>query len=146
MHTINEDPVDTLGDVEPRMLAVVDTVAVHERLAEEIITGKHQVVELDRRRNENRMALREIKKKTLSKASKIWMNVGDIFLQLPRKTVVEMMEKDQTQLDTAIDETRDNLQKKAVELRQKEHKPISEGWDLKGMSFKEMSGSGLNMN
>ena len=54
-----------------------------------------------------------------------------------------MVEKDQTELTGSIDSVRDAMQAKAGELREKEGKPMSAGWGLKGMAFKEMSGPAI---
>lgn len=122
---------------------VIQQVARTERLAEELLTSKHQVVEYDRRRNANRQALGELKRKKLVGTSRIWSNFGDMFLLLPRQQVINMVEKDQTELSDSIDQVRDAMQAKAGELRETEGKPMSKGWGLKGMAFKEMSGSAI---
>lgn len=127
--------------------AEIDKVMEHaartESLAEEIITAKHQVVEFDRRRNENRLAINELQKKSLKNTSRVWTNFGEIFLKLPRHQVNDMVEQDQVELTASIGEVRTAIQVKATELREKEGKAISKGWELKGMPFKEMSGPAI---
>eukprot|EP00041_Stephanoeca_diplocostata_P013523 m.237238 g.237238 ORF g.237238 m.237238 type:complete len:126 (+) comp19366_c0_seq2:308-685(+) len=122
---------------------VLKTVEEQERLAEEILAEKHQVVAYDQRRNENRVALREVRQKTLAKKSKVWMNLGDFFVHMPREQVISLIEEDQEKLSNEIERVRNDMQKKTQKLRRKEGKAMSEGWNLKGMAEKEISGPAL---
>eukprot|EP00035_Acanthoeca_spectabilis_P003944 m.97004 g.97004 ORF g.97004 m.97004 type:complete len:127 (+) comp12383_c0_seq2:7252-7632(+) len=118
---------------------VVTELAQHEKLAEEILTERYQVVQLDARRNENRVALGQLRRHALANTSRVWMNLGETFLLMPRSEAERVIENDQVELTTAIDQARASSQEKSQRLQQYEGKPMSGGWGLKGMTRKEFS-------
>lgn len=69
-----------------------------EEAAEEVMTTQQEVVTLDRRRNTNREALRNLCSNTAVSATarsggRSWICVGNMFLRMPREFVVESIEK-----------------------------------------------------
>lgn len=115
-----------------------------ETLAEDILSDKHSMTELDKRRNKNREAIRHLineqKGKTPSKQekSKSLVCLGDIFLQLPTTEVLPILEDDQKKLEDEITKLRDGLKPKMQKLRQLEKKPELKGFDLKPLQPTEM--------
>ncbi|RKP07801.1 hypothetical protein THASP1DRAFT_30379 [Thamnocephalis sphaerospora] len=111
-----------------------------ERLAEELLMEKQLLVEYDRRRNDNRVALNHMRS---NKDKKIWMNLGDLFIRLPKKTASHMLESEQTQLDTSIEETRRDVRDKAQQLDQLEGGDGSRfaAFDLRPVSSGELRGA-----
>lgn len=60
-----------------------------ERVADQILMNKQEIVELDKRRQSNREALNELKR-TTDKST--WTSIGCIIVKLKRETAVSMLE------------------------------------------------------
>ncbi|KAF9173114.1 p53 and DNA damage-regulated protein 1 [Mortierella sp. AD011] len=90
-----------------------------ELVAEEILTNKELIVDYDRRRNSNREALSKLKKE-LTQEKKVWVNMGDMFVKLPKQNVETMIKKDQETLDSEISDIRELMKEKVVELEKLE--------------------------
>ncbi|KAF9352405.1 p53 and DNA damage-regulated protein 1 [Mortierella sp. AD094] len=78
-----------------------------------------QIVDYDRRRNSNREALSKLKKE-LVQEKKVWVNLGDMFVKLPKQNVETMIKKDQETLDSEISDIRELMKEKVVELEKLE--------------------------
>ncbi|KAI8090024.1 uncharacterized protein BX664DRAFT_386418 [Halteromyces radiatus] len=111
--------------------------AKKEHLAEEIIINKQMLIDYDRKRNSNREALNQFKK-NLKDEKKVWINLGDMFIRLPTKEAQQVIEKDQTTLTEKMDETRKIIKDMATELQQLEGKKEMQGFNLTGMSAKDL--------
>lgn len=105
-----------------------------EELAEEIIEDKHQIVELDKRRNTNREAERALKKLDTKLASKSWVCIGNIFVKLPNSHVQEMLQQDHKSLDVEISKLRSDLKPKVSKLHELEGLPEVKGFDLTALT------------
>eukprot|EP00054_Salpingoeca_dolichothecata_P014455 m.81710 g.81710 ORF g.81710 m.81710 type:complete len:127 (+) comp20999_c0_seq3:220-600(+) len=114
-------------------------IAEMERLAEEVLMDKQQVVDIDRRRNLNRTALREMSHKSLKDEKKVWMTLGNMFVKFPHDDALTLVQQDQTELDKQIDKVRDELKPKVLRLQMMQGQPVSPGWALTGMTEKELS-------
>ena len=114
-----------------------------EKTAEEVLTAKQEIVDLDRKRNSNREAIRALEKeaKTHYKGSesKCWLVMGNSFFKLPNKNAVNLLKKDQQQLDLAVNTQRSELKEKVWRLREKEGKEELKGYGLKALSSEELS-------
>ncbi|KAF9144446.1 p53 and DNA damage-regulated protein 1 [Mortierella sp. GBA39] len=66
----------------------------------------------------------------------VWVNLGDMFIKLPKENVQTMIKKDQTTLDEEILDIRETMKQKVVELEQLEggDGSKSRAFQLKGMS------------
>ncbi|KAF8946458.1 p53 and DNA damage-regulated protein 1, partial [Entomortierella lignicola] len=106
-----------------------------ELVAEEILTNRELIVDYDRRRNSNREALSKLKKE-LSQEKKIWVNLGDMFVKLPKQNVETMIKKDQATLDSEISDIRDVMKEKVVELEKLEG---GDGSKAKAFQLKAMT-------
>merc|ERR1712212_158317 len=96
-----------------------------EAAAEDVISDRQEIVTLDRRRNTNREALRQLTTNKLANPipnHKNWICVGNMFLKLPNTLVVECIEKEQKQLDTEINNLRNGLRSKVNHLNDLEEK------------------------
>ncbi|KAF9933617.1 p53 and DNA damage-regulated protein 1 [Linnemannia zychae] len=51
---------------------------------------------------------------------KVWVNLGDLFIKLPKENVETMIKKDQSTLDEEISDIRETMKQKVVELEQLE--------------------------
>ena len=114
-----------------------------ERSAEEVLTAKQEIVDLDRKRNSNREAIRALEKeaKTHYKGSdsKCWLVMGNSFFKLPNRNAVNLLKKDQQQLDLAVNTQRSELKEKVWRLREQEGKEELKGYGLKALSSEELS-------
>ncbi len=70
-----------------------------EEAAEDVLTDKQEIVDLDRRRNENREALRALDKSCKAhwkgeEGSKTWLAMGtNCFLKLPSRQAKELLQR-----------------------------------------------------
>ncbi|GJJ73890.1 hypothetical protein EMPS_06248 [Entomortierella parvispora] len=113
----------------------VSNLQQRELVAEEILTNKELIIDYDRRRNSNREALGKLKK-DLSKEKKVWVNMGDMFIKMPKPNVETMIKKDQETLDSEIADIRQVMKEKVVELEKLEggDGSKSRAFQLKGMT------------
>jgi chaperonin cofactor prefoldin len=118
------------------MDALVGALSESERLGSEIIAKRAEIVELDRRRNKNREALRSMMKAEKAKQEKIYLCSGNMFIKTPIVKAKDLIEIDQKDLDQNINTLRDEIKETTEELRKFEGKPSS-GFDLKGMTSNE---------
>ncbi|KAF9296150.1 p53 and DNA damage-regulated protein 1 [Linnemannia elongata] len=67
---------------------------------------------------------------------KVWVNLGDMFVKMPKENVETMIKKDQTTLDEEISDIRETMKRKVVELEQLEggDGSKSRAFQLKAMS------------
>ncbi|XP_062517626.1 p53 and DNA damage-regulated protein 1-like [Corticium candelabrum] len=117
-----------------------DTLLQHvisvERRAEDILADKQQVVDLDRKRNANREALRALKRST---DTKTWTCFGNTFIKFSNSDVDRMLRRDQETLNSEITALRDALPTKVNELREMEGKADARSFArLKALSREEV--------
>ena len=114
-----------------------------EKNAEDILSKKQEIVDLDRKRNSNREAIRSLEKEAKSHYkgddSKCWLAMGNSFFRLPNKNAVNMLKKDQQQLDVSVNKLRSELKDDVNALREKEGKEELKGFGLKSLSSEELS-------
>ncbi|XP_010786945.1 p53 and DNA damage-regulated protein 1 [Notothenia coriiceps] len=94
---------------------VLEHLTEVEEAAEEVLSSKQQVVELDSRRNRNREALSALRTED---TEKVKICFGNMFLKLPKLKTREMIQKDQEQLDKEINELRKGLKAKVNRLNE----------------------------
>ena len=70
-----------------------------EAAAEDVLSDRQEIITLDRRRNTNREALRQLAEGAAGKAgdSRIWICVGNMFLRMPTGFVKESIDKGKSQ-------------------------------------------------
>ena len=113
-----------------------------ELAAEDVLSDKQEIVDLDRKRNLNREALRAIDKSCKAHwqgdASKTWLALGNSFLKVPSKTAIAMLEEDQVKLDSEINILRSEIKVKVNTLREKQGQEQVLGLGIKALSTEEM--------
>ena len=116
-----EQAVDQ-GQHRLEMSEVVAAAAELESLASEIYADRQEIIELDRARQSIREASTGIRcrKGRAGRPKKMWVCCGDTFLRLSEPTVSDILKSDAAELDSAIDEMRTSLSKKAARLHQLE--------------------------
>merc|ERR1719431_2529503 len=114
-----------------------------ERCAEEILSAKQEIVDLDRKRNSNREAIRALEKEAKAhykgSDSKCWLAMGNSFFRLPNRNAVDMLKTDQKKLDISVNTLRSGLKDKVNTLRDKEGKEEMKGFGLVALSKDELS-------
>lgn len=108
-----------------------------ENLAEEILSDRREIVMLDKRRNQNREALRDLIK---APQHKCWVTVGSVLIKHDLETTLHLLEEDQKQLTIDINKLRSDLKVKVNALRDLEMQPPVPGLMLVPMSQKETAG------
>ena len=110
-----------------------------EEAAEEVLSEKQEIVDLDRKRNQNREAIRALSRKPQENSSnesndKAWLAMGNCFFELPKKKALNLLEQDQVKLDSEIDSLRSDIKVKVNNLRDKEGKSELTSFNLKAMN------------
>ncbi|XP_065197589.1 p53 and DNA damage-regulated protein 1-like [Sycon ciliatum] len=124
--------------------SVVDLLAKVEIVAEDVLATKQQVVDLDRRRQSTREALRVTLKslhaedEQRAQVQKSWICLGNMFMKLPTKQVKTMLDTDQKRLGEEIDSVRGTLKGKVATLRELQGQPALKGYDLNPMGSDEL--------
>ncbi|CAK1548570.1 unnamed protein product [Leptosia nina] len=114
-----------------------------EKLADEILSDKREIVLLDKRRNQNREALRDL---TKAQQKKCWVTVGSVLVKHNFESTKALLEADQKQLNMDINTLRSNLKVKINSLRDLEMQAPTPGLTLVPLSNKEteaLSKSGI---
>ncbi|XP_029286520.1 p53 and DNA damage-regulated protein 1 isoform X1 [Cottoperca gobio] len=122
-----------MDSVSQRVLEYLTEV---EEGAEEVLTIKQQIVDLDSRRNRNREALNALK--TEVSEEKVKVCFGNMFIKFPKLKTREMIQKDQEQLDKEINELRKGLKAKVNRLNEMQGKPELRGYSLSPLSTDEI--------
>lgn len=120
---------------------LVEEYAKIDIIAEEILTEKHQIVDLDAKRNKCREAARSLRKQhpnVHKNKSKSWVCFGNTFIKIDTSECISMLESDQKTLDKEIDDLRDGLKPKVAKLHKMEGRAQVKGFELKGMRVEEV--------
>ncbi|XP_058793965.1 p53 and DNA damage-regulated protein 1-like isoform X5 [Phymastichus coffea] len=115
---------------------MLDYLQKIEEKGVEIVTDRHEVIALDKRRNDDRVGMRALQKQV---ADKTWITIGPILLKMSKRKAEDLLKKDQNQCDIEINKIRSNLKVKVNNLRDLEHNPPVPGLMLKPMSSSEMA-------
>jgi len=79
------------GDMQETMKRLVRI----EKLVEEILTIRAQMVEYDRKRNHNRECLGAFRRgEVKQQSSKLWLSYADQMIKMPRKNIMSIVEGD----------------------------------------------------
>ncbi|CAK6972655.1 p53 and DNA damage-regulated protein 1 [Scomber scombrus] len=116
---------------------VLDYLSEVEEAAEDVLTAKQQIVDLDSKRNRNREALNALKNE-LSDSEKVKVCFGNMFIKFPKSKTREMIQRDQEQLDKEINDLRKGLKAKVNRLNEMQGKPELRGYSLSPLSTNEV--------
>ncbi|KAJ9577287.1 hypothetical protein L9F63_006126 [Diploptera punctata] len=109
-----------------------------EKLGEDITRDQQEVVAIDRRRNQNREALRALR----HQKGNTWITLGSLLVKVPVDKATQLLQRDQVQLDTQINTLRSNLKVKVNKLRDMEYQSPVPGLMLNPMTTSELSAVG----
>uniref|UniRef100_A0A1B6H2X5 Uncharacterized protein n=1 Tax=Cuerna arida TaxID=1464854 RepID=A0A1B6H2X5_9HEMI len=107
-----------------------------EQQGESILRDRAEIIALDRRRNGNREALRNL---TREKGTKTWFALGPMLVKMPVSTATSLLNKDQVTINSEINKIRSDLKVKVNKLRDLEFESPLPGLDLKPMTREEMA-------
>ncbi|XP_063072601.1 p53 and DNA damage-regulated protein 1 [Engraulis encrasicolus] len=116
---------------------VLEYLTEVEEAAEDVLSDKQQIVDLDKRRNSNREALNALRKH-MSGEDKAKVCLGNMIIRFPKDKTIQMIERDQEQLDKEICDLRNRLKDKVNRLQELQGKPELEGYNLCPLSNEEM--------
>ncbi|XP_047437947.1 p53 and DNA damage-regulated protein 1 [Mugil cephalus] len=116
---------------------VLEYLTEVEEAAEDVLTTKQQIVDLDVKRNRNREALNALKHE-LSDSEKVKVCFGNMFIKFPKSKTKEMIEKDQEQLENEINDLRKGLKAKVNRLNELQGKPELRGYSLSPLTPDEV--------
>ena len=115
-----------------------------EEAAENVLSDKQEVIDLDRKRHLNREALSALDKAAKSHwkgdESRTWLTMNNCFIQMKTGSAKDLIKQDQIQLDCEINKIRSELKVKVNQLREKEGRDELKGFDLQALSKEEMGG------
>lgn len=69
---------------------IIDLIYNTEKVADQILVNKQEIVNFDKKRQGNREAIREMKK---SNEKKVWITVGSMLIEMERAEAIKVMEK-----------------------------------------------------
>ncbi|XP_048248076.1 p53 and DNA damage-regulated protein 1-like [Haliotis cracherodii] len=115
---------------------LLSQVALVEEAAEDILADRRQIIDLDKKRNKTREAIRALQKN--KESDKSWVCFGNMFIKLPNKKAVNLLEKDYNQLDEELTDIRNKLKPKVNNLRNLENKEDMKGFGLNPLSKEEL--------
>jgi len=114
-----------------------------ESAGEKVLSDRQEVVDLDRRRNSNRQAIRALQQSSKAQykgdLSKTWIAVGNTFLKIPTSNAKNMLESDQKLLDISVNKLRSKLKDDVNRLRDLEGKEELKGFGLQALSRDDLA-------
>uniref|UniRef100_A0A182MRZ5 Uncharacterized protein n=1 Tax=Anopheles culicifacies TaxID=139723 RepID=A0A182MRZ5_9DIPT len=130
-----------VSDQQKLMEIILET----ERVADRILAYKQELVELDKRRQDTREALRLIEKHIPETQQRVWITVGSMLLKQDRQSAVELLRKDQQTTEAEIERIRMEQKLLVAKQRDLEHDQPLRGFDLKPLSNAEIAGIRSNL-
>lgn len=62
-----------------------------EEVADQVLVNKQELINLDRRRQQNREAIRELEKNPEQQEKKVWTTIGSMLVKLKREKALELL-------------------------------------------------------
>eukprot|EP00055_Hartaetosiga_balthica_P016421 m.103682 g.103682 ORF g.103682 m.103682 type:complete len:125 (+) comp9099_c0_seq1:29-403(+) len=109
-------------------------ISTSEKLADSIITTKNESSALENRLNQNRVAIRAIKKQEEEKSWLLWGSTNQFF-SFPKEGAVTILQKDQTFIEERKDEVRQKLKDEVEQLQKIRGEPLNSGFNLSGVHW-----------
>ncbi|RUS90091.1 hypothetical protein EGW08_002133 [Elysia chlorotica] len=114
---------------------VLSHLAEIEVVAEEILSTRREIIDMDRQRNKTREAIRALQNQ--KKEDKVWLCNGNMFLKVENAKAVKMLSKDFEALDTEVSSSRARLKPQVKKLRDLEMKDELKGFGLVALTPEE---------
>ncbi|KAK3512678.1 hypothetical protein QTP70_022633 [Hemibagrus guttatus] len=118
---------------------VMDYMIEVELAAEDVLSDKQQIVDLDLRRNRNREAMNVLRNSDSDHGKyKVKVCFGNMFIKFPKESTKSMIHKDQEQLEQEINNLRKGLKAKVNRLNDLQGKPELRGYNLSPLTGDEL--------
>uniref|UniRef100_A0A2M4B034 p53 and DNA damage-regulated protein 1 n=1 Tax=Anopheles triannulatus TaxID=58253 RepID=A0A2M4B034_9DIPT len=132
-----------VSDQQKLMEILVET----ERVADRILANKQELVQLDKRRQDTREALRYIEQHFPEgkQPQRLWITIGSMLVKQNRQEAIELLRKDQRTTEADIERLRGEQKELVARQRDLEHERPLRGFDLKPLSKAEIAGIRSNL-
>ncbi|XP_034653618.1 uncharacterized protein LOC117891904 [Drosophila subobscura] len=121
----------------------IELITKTEELADKILANKHELTVLDKRRQATREALRLVEK---SEEKKAWITIGSMLVKMSKDKAVELLKKDQQQIDTEINLIYSQQKVLVNKHRDLEFKSPFSGTNIKALYRHEISALKANLH
>ncbi|SPP74537.1 uncharacterized protein LOC117592408 [Drosophila guanche] len=121
----------------------IELITKTEELADKILANKHELTVLDKRRQATREALRLVEK---SNEKKVWITIGSMLVKMSKDKAVELLKKDQQQIDTEINLIYSKQKVLVNKHRDLEFKSPFSGTNIKALDRHEFSALKANLH
>lgn len=115
-----------------------------ERVGDRVLALKQELINLDKRRQETREAIRTVQKH-FPEDQKLWITVGSMLMKMSRAKALELLAKDAAQIETEIGQLRTEQKVLVSRQRDLEHEQPLRGFDLKPLSRAELAAIGASV-
>uniref|UniRef100_A0A1A9VL14 Uncharacterized protein n=1 Tax=Glossina austeni TaxID=7395 RepID=A0A1A9VL14_GLOAU len=117
-----------------------------EEVADKILMNKQELIALDKRRQQNREAIREVEKDPEDKdETKMWITVGSMLLKMPREKALSLLKNDQLQIEREIQILQSGQKILVNKHRDLEHFSPYSGTNIKPLERKEINALKANL-
>uniref|UniRef100_A0A1A9WMW3 Uncharacterized protein n=1 Tax=Glossina brevipalpis TaxID=37001 RepID=A0A1A9WMW3_9MUSC len=117
-----------------------------EETADKILMNKQELIALDKRRQQNREAIRELQKNHEDKEEKkVWITVGSMLLKMPREKALNLLKNDQVEIEREINILQSDQKILVNKHRDLEHFSSYSGTNIKPLERKELNALKANL-
>ncbi|KAH8233108.1 hypothetical protein KR026_004503 [Drosophila bipectinata] len=120
----------------------IEVITKTEELADKILANKHELMVMDKRRQETREALRLMEK---SQEEKVWITIGSMLVKMQKEKALELLKKDQQQVEQQISMIYSDQKVLVNKHRDIEFKSPFSGTHLKPLDRKEFDALKANL-
>ncbi|EDW74725.1 uncharacterized protein Dwil_GK15830 [Drosophila willistoni] len=123
----------------------IEIITKTEELADKILANKHELTIMDKRRQQTREALRIMMQKSQDQDEKVWITLGSMLIKMPRNKAIELLKKDQQQIEQQINLIYSEQKILVNKHRDMEFKSPFSGTNLKPLDQKEFAALKSNL-
>ncbi|XP_036232605.2 p53 and DNA damage-regulated protein 1 [Bactrocera oleae] len=123
----------------------VEIIKSTEEVADKILMNKQELVELDKRRQQTREAIRELEKHAAKNEKKVWITVGSMLVKMEREKALKLLKNDQMQIEREINIITSDQKILVNKHRDLEHFSPYLGTQLKALDRKEFAALKANL-
>ncbi|KAJ3186749.1 p53 and DNA damage-regulated protein 1 [Gaertneriomyces sp. JEL0708] len=87
-----------------------------EKVAEDILTNEHLILDLSRRQKENEHAIKSLKQGTSRADKKVHFFAGGLFMKLPKQNAQDLLEADQLRIAEELNRLKESIRILSKEL------------------------------
>ncbi|XP_055639995.1 p53 and DNA damage-regulated protein 1 [Toxorhynchites rutilus septentrionalis] len=123
----------------------IEILRATERVADQVLMLKQELIALDKRRQETREAVRTIRNSFPRDDAKVWITVGSMLMKMNKAKALELLAKDAEHIEQEIKKIRTEQKVLVSKQRDLEHDSPLRGFDLKPLSAAEISAIKANV-